>query len=393
MVINMNREDKQDHELSEHLHNVTSAGIMNDDRKNLNLYTKLSSGLNGNLLSGKPLNPTQKNIHGAILRHAKPTGVDFDVYSGTGNKNFAELAKKSKDGILHSPAHISATHAKHVADEFAFNVSKERHMIKIAVHHKDPVLHVSRLSHYQDEHETIIPAGTKLKYSHSEEGTFDKRHLFGGKPVQIHHFTIHREGINESAEFRERRIHNDSKHLYSTTNRKLSPIDRDLLDEYKTSSSALNKHLIHNDYPPEDNPNIHRDLASAHYVIKKHAKPIGKHMHFYSGTSTDFGNIARHSKDHILHSHAHISATHDLDVARGFAEIRNTGGPKHIVHIKAEPHHKGLNVSNPDDMYDNEERETIIPAGTKLKWSHSTKHKIDGEIHHIHHFKIHSQGE
>jgi hypothetical protein len=60
------------------------------------------------------------------------------------------------------------------------------HLNHIEIKPKDKILHVSHLSHFDHEHESVIPAGTKLKYSHST------KHQDGmNKNVHVHHFTIH----------------------------------------------------------------------------------------------------------------------------------------------------------------------------------------------------------
>lgn len=120
--------------------------------------------------------------------------------------------------------------------------------------------------------------------------------------------------------------------------------------------------------------------SHVHHTILKHAKPLGKKMTLYHGTDHDFGNAAKSSERGIIHSPAHISTSHDHNVSKRFG--------KHIVAIHANKKDKGVYLGGKDDDY--KEKETVIPAGTKLK--HIKSHKTsDGYT--IHHFKIHHQDD
>jgi hypothetical protein len=182
-----------------------------DEKKHLKLYTKgtkvvgsnnVSTTMNRKLINNhiSGAEPTtemtdkEKEVHNAIKRLASnPIRTKTNLYSGT-DFDPSEAAKNSKDGILHAPAHISATHSLSVAQSFARNKAAftprsdgKKHIIKIATELKDKAYHVGKHSSKPDEYETIIPAGTKLKYHHS---TVEKDDLTG-EDFHVHHFTVH----------------------------------------------------------------------------------------------------------------------------------------------------------------------------------------------------------
>lgn len=127
--------------------------------------------------------------------------------------------------------------------------------------------------------------------------------------------------------------------------------------------------------------NIHETISSLA------SKPIGKEVHLYSGVGFNPSELANKSKDKVIHSPAHISATHEAEIARSFTENHDE---KHIMHIHMKPHDKGFHVGSHSE--NDHEHETIIPAGTKLKYHNTTQHvDDDGNTHNVHHFTIHSQ--
>lgn len=170
--------DQHYSKISQKLHDATASNLSGHDINHIKDYTNSSRRLNNRLIHGfHPLQET--GVHDTITKHAKPSGHSVTLYSGTRGVDFSKLAKQSKDNILHSPAHISATHRHEVATDFS-----NGHMIAIHVKPEDKILHVSHHSAMgKHEAETIIPAGTKLQYSHStpQEHTLNK----------LHHFTIH----------------------------------------------------------------------------------------------------------------------------------------------------------------------------------------------------------
>lgn len=166
----------------------------------------------------------------------------------------------------------------------------------------------------------------------------------------------------------------------------LKDTDKESLNHFKRYSSgnarsgnrsaSLNKALIKN--KPLSNAD-----QKIHDSIMKHAKPSGHEFHTFSGVSTDFGKLAKESKDHILHSPAHISTSHSVEEAQHFSE-KHSDGFYHHIHIHIKPHDKILHISSVSEKP--HEHETIIPAGTKLKYHGTTKHD---DIDKFHHFTIH----
>ena len=148
--------------------------------------------LNKNLVKGVPLEKLVKRdqeTHKMIMEHSKPSGHEVHLFSGTG-RNFENLNKHTKDNIFHFPAHTSLTHHRAVAAEFATdkamtNDLDNAHMMHIHVKPHDKILHVSRVSDMPSEYETILPAGTKLKYHGSSDHKYDDCNY------KLHHFTVH----------------------------------------------------------------------------------------------------------------------------------------------------------------------------------------------------------
>lgn len=163
-------------------------------------------------------------------------------------------------------------------------------------------------------------------------------------------------------------------------------------DTYESHSRSLNQNLVKND------PLSHKE-QEMHHAILKNVKPAGHEVHLYSGSRHDFSKMAKASKDHILHSPAHISATHDKKTAYQFAHqgmTRNQEAlskyddlPMHMNHIHIHPSDKILHV-NDMSTYPGE-HETIVPAGTKLKYHNTSMHEVRGKELNVHHFTIHSQ--
>lgn len=186
-------------ELSSKLHKATAENIPEHDKEHIRHFTGQDARdhsrngsyfLNKRLVKGVEPTDHLKDMHRAIMKNAKASGHEHHVFSGTG-RDFESIAKHSKDGIIHAPAHTSATHALHIARQFADNKfgdsehAEKKHLIHIHIKPHDKVLHTSKHSEYESEHETVIPAGTKLKYSHSSD------HHNDGDHYRVHHFKIH----------------------------------------------------------------------------------------------------------------------------------------------------------------------------------------------------------
>ena len=161
--------------------------------------------------------------------------------------------------------------------------------------------------------------------------------------------------------------------------------------------------------------------------LKTAAKPLGIGVHLYSGVHPSFVRAIKHAEKHtngVVNSTAPVCTTHDVTTAAGFAvdsghnntdakplnKKQDNDNPqsvgkttKHMLHIAAEPHNKGIHVSGVEGNHYAAEAETILPPGTHLKYSHTTHHyqthedlygSEDGDVHHridVHHCTIHKQ--
>lgn len=193
---------KSEDALSVKLHKKQGAHISGtEDAEHIRRYTDDadddsghtgSRRLNRSLIRGTPphhMDREDEKTHKAIMHHAGPSGHEYHVFSGT-SRDFGEIAKHEKTDKFHFPAHTSTTHSLNTAKSFAINKvnpdSDHLHMMHVHVKPHNKVLHTSGLSEYPNEHETIIPAGTNMKYSHTSEHK-DKS---DGKKYKVHHFTI-----------------------------------------------------------------------------------------------------------------------------------------------------------------------------------------------------------
>jgi len=218
--------------------------------------------------------------------------------------------------------------------------------------------------------------------------------------------------------------HNAFRHF---TNGKSDTVD----DGKKWASSHIAKHFISNHKLKADNKKlapyrasnvIGQDKNAADH-LKTAAKPLGHEVHLYSGVHPSFVQAIKHAKKHtdgVVHSPAHISTTHDVHTAVGFAihsghENQNVRPlnknpdnsntqyvgktTKHMIHVHAEPHNKGIHMSGVEGNKHAAEAETVLPPATQLKYSHTTHHyhtmpdQNDDDHHRIdvHHCTIHKQ--
>lgn len=155
--------------------------------------------------------------------------------------------------------------------------------------------------------------------------------------------------------------------------------------EYTYDRHTARRHKERGDEHEEEH---RRTDANVHHTILKHAKPLGKDITLYHGTHYNFEHAAKKSKNKVIHSPAHLSTSHDHWTAEHFAATQWTDEPgRHMLAIHAKKKDKGVYMDGKTE-HGGGEKETVIPAGTKLKHikSHLTK---DG--YHLHHFKIHSQ--
>ena len=154
-------------------------------------YTTQSGPLNGALIKGKNVKKHEahaKSLDSAIDNNRIPH--DVHVYSGT---SFNPEKHMDENGRLHSPAYISATHSKRVAAGYAQSGGGSsygrRHIVHIHLKKGDPASHVSRISEYGGEHETIIKRGTTLQH-HGHEDHYDSNNE---NWFRIHHMSIAKE--------------------------------------------------------------------------------------------------------------------------------------------------------------------------------------------------------
>ena len=184
-------------EISKKLHSTNKFTANHEDA--IQGYTNDSAGgepgsqtINKPLIKGKFANKThQKNVED----HAKrlDTAIDKNkikhdvhVYSGT---SFNPMKHMDEKGRLHSPAYISATHSRPVAGGYAQSGGEGynmRHIMHIHLKKGDPATHVSRVSEFSGEHETLIKRGVTLQHhGHEDHGDSDAETWY-----RIHHMTI-----------------------------------------------------------------------------------------------------------------------------------------------------------------------------------------------------------
>jgi hypothetical protein len=168
----------------------------------------------------------------------------------------------------------------------------------------------------------------------------------------------------------------------------IKPEHRGHIREYTKDSADLNRSLAKHgsdSHLDEKNKKIHESIhASKHEA--------GEHLVLHSGVSARMGNRFLEHRGKIFHSPAHISASHDHDIAHEFMFNHNPGsmGERHLVHIHVKPNDKILHVSHHSASPD--EHETIVPSGTHLKHLKTHSHTtIDGDTIVHHHFEIHKQ--
>lgn len=185
---------------------------------------------------------------------------------------------------------------------------------------------------------------------------------------------------------------------------------------------AMHKHKTENKKLGEYHPHavVGQDKDTADH-LKTAAKPLGHRVHLYSGVHPSFVKAIKHAEKHtdgVVHSSAHISTTHDVHTAAGFAvhsghdstqffplnkntDNENVGKTtKHMIHVDAKASDKGIHMSGVEGNKHAAEAETVLPPGTQLKYSHTTHHYhtvIDSNGDHdhhridVHHCTIHKQ--
>lgn len=179
-----------------------------------------------------------------------------------------------------------------------------------------------------------------------------------------------------------------NEHLISQHKKGLSPDHRNGYSkkdahEHKKLGSRHSHWDDHREFPDrQGQKDIHHSEAHVHHTILKHSKPLGKKITLYHGSHHDFGAAAKKSKDGVVHSPAHMSTSHDHKSATEF-------GSGHVVVIHAHKKTKAVHIDGKGSKSaGSSEKETVLPAGTKLK--HVKSHKTKDGFN-VHHFKVHSQ--
>lgn len=303
--------------ISHMLHNATASDLSSEASTHIRDYTDDSRELNERLIKGfHPLN--QIDVHNTIVKHAKPSGHEVVLHSGTKSIDFSKLAKQSKDGILHSPAHISATHSISVANNFArADGESKKQMIHIHVKPTDKILHVSHHSSFgMDEHETIIPAGTKLKYLHSSDES-------------NHHFEIHSQETKVLPPASSEHI----KQVVSSPKATKADL-RDALN----NSNATPKHAS---IAIDEHPEKFDEFSNAHVIKPHHISKMLTHVDT---------RLTNYEKDNVLNGianskaanakHLHAVALHPNALISGanYSIVSNPNtSSKTLSHILAQP--------------------------------------------------------
>lgn len=145
-------------------------------------------------LYGTSLDASHEAQTKALLSASTHTvGHEHHLYSGVKNWHPQEAANSSKEGVVSLPAFTSTSTSKSKARSFASRHSSDdkKHILKIHMKPEDRAIHLGSKSSYGQEHESILPAGTKLKYSHTEDDPNDS------SSTMLHHFTVHDQPKDE----------------------------------------------------------------------------------------------------------------------------------------------------------------------------------------------------
>jgi len=155
--------------------------------------------INKALIENRPipehLRDTEAGLSSAIRNNPIPR--DVDVFSGV---SFDPRKQTNKDGIMTSPAYISASHDKFITSEYVNPIDGvNSHIMQIHLKAGDPATHVESTTLKPDEFETIIHKGVKLRHMGTETlnddtGGYPGQYSWNQKPqfVHIHHFAVER---------------------------------------------------------------------------------------------------------------------------------------------------------------------------------------------------------
>jgi hypothetical protein len=239
-------------------------------------------------------------------------------------------------------------------------------------------------------------------------------HVVPSKPISIVHKKDKRSGIKEDARPETSHLHTlpgqsvegsrldhfmkKSDEIHASHG-ELEKKDQNAIHKYSAynrngnanASARINTTLISNHeqgLPATSGLSTH-DAAIHKRISGLASTPMGREAHVYSGMRFVGEKAAKESK--ILYSPSHISTSHDVDIARNFAKRKGIQSRGYdIMHVHLKPKDKAFHVGN-RSLYQGE-HETIIPAGTKLTYSHTTHHHDDnGEHYRVHHYTVDSQ--
>lgn len=158
-------------------------------------YSSSSRDLNDHLIYAHKNKKNVDSYHHQTIHHLDTAtkryiGHNMHLYSGLG---FNPAHMKNKNGRVHLPAYTSLSHDKYTADGFAydkqFRHGGDSHILHLHIKKKDKGLHVSHLSNYENEHETILPRNTKIKI-HKKPSVY---HQHGRKIHVWHAHIIHQD--------------------------------------------------------------------------------------------------------------------------------------------------------------------------------------------------------
>lgn len=163
--------------------------ISPDHAQNIRNYSSSSRDLNSRLVSGKDLGDynIKKSMDMDKIIDGNRIKEPLTVYSGAG---FDPREHINSDGVMHSPAYISATHSKSIASDFAgigmSHTDNDHHILSISLKQNDPAMHMFQHSNFPEEHETLIKKGVKMKLLKTQHIPKNTSH----NGVNIHHLEI-----------------------------------------------------------------------------------------------------------------------------------------------------------------------------------------------------------
>jgi len=202
------------------------------------------------------------------------------------------------------------------------------------------------------------------------------------EPIHFKHVLKLKEELEHKKDVEGWIGHNQNKHLgnsssdisktlvhHLTKNHPLNHHEQHHAKEYTSSSADLNSNLIaahkskHDKYPHKIDSYYHQSI---HHLDSATKRPIGHHIHLYSGLG--FNPAHMKNKNGHVHLPAYTSMTHDKFKAHGFSidkSYKHENGDRHILHLHMKKNDKGLHVSHFSHYHD--EHETILPRNTKIK--------------------------